>query len=525
LAVAAALGLLVLVAGAFVWDGYRQATDRKRDEQVRLGRNAEAVTALLEQCEEALQAEQPDRAAVAHGAAERRAADGGAEGLAERLGRCRADLGLFRALDDIDTFSWTWTEDDRAPDPKTLAARWRAAFGDYGVSPDDEPAAAAERVNGSLVRDRALTALDEWLAVEPSPWVREVLRSADPDPYRDAVRDALAAQDRSTAVTLAARPDALVQPARFAAVLGQVRGLQPDRQRAVLESALQARPGALRLLMAMGLTYSTESRLGPREQVRWFQAAAAAHPGNVPALNNLGIALWKSGNRDGSIFYFKETIRLEPTFARGHYNLGVALRSKEDMHGARAAYRDAIRVKPDYVAAYFDLGLVSPTTDEAIAAYREVIRIDPKHKAGTFNLGWNLRRKGDPDGALVAFRNAVQIDPKYAAAQYELARLLASGPDRLRHGKQAVEHATRACELTKWNEPIFIATLAAAHAEDRDFDKAIEYQTKALGFPALKNAGPEWCQERLDLYVRKKPYRDPAFTPREAGPPPREVMQ
>ncbi len=67
-----------------------------------------------------------DRAALALGAAEGRAADGGAERLADRLARCRADLGLLGALDDIDTFRWTWA-DRGLPEPKAVAARWRAA--------------------------------------------------------------------------------------------------------------------------------------------------------------------------------------------------------------------------------------------------------------------------------------------------------------------------------------------------------------------------------------------------------------
>src|SRR5262249_10345727 len=99
---AALLGALLLaVAGRFGWVA--------RDRAARRGRNAEAVAALLDQCEHALRADQTARAAVALGAAQQRAADGGAEELAGRLAGCRDDLALLRELDDIDTFRATWT--------------------------------------------------------------------------------------------------------------------------------------------------------------------------------------------------------------------------------------------------------------------------------------------------------------------------------------------------------------------------------------------------------------------------------
>ena len=71
--------------------------------------------------------EPADRAAIALGAAERRAADGGAEELAGRLARCRADLRLLRALDDTDTFRWTVA--DRFPDPNNYNCPAEIAVG------------------------------------------------------------------------------------------------------------------------------------------------------------------------------------------------------------------------------------------------------------------------------------------------------------------------------------------------------------------------------------------------------------
>ena len=56
-----------------------------------------------------------------------------------------------------------------------------------------------------------------------------------------------------------------------------------------------------------------------------------------------------------------------------------------------------------------------------------------------------------------------------------------------------------------------------------DFDRAIEYQTKALSDPVFEKQYGQDYREILKLYAQKKPYRDPTDAPREVAPPPREV--
>ena len=180
--------------------------------------------------------------------------------------------------------------------------------------------------------------------------------------------------------------------------------------------------------------------------------------------------------------------------APAHSNLGLALRDKGDVEGA-------------------------------IACYREAIRLDPKLVSTHVNLGHALSDRGDVEGAIACYREALRLDVKNANAHNNLAWILATGPNGVRDGKLAVEHATRACELTAWKDPVWIDTLAAAYAEAGDFDKAMEYQKKALSFPKLAKAHAEDGRKRLELFAQKKPFRDPVLAPRELAPPPRAVKR
>ena len=78
---------------------------------------------------------------------------------------------------------------------------------------------------------------------------------------------------------------------------------------------------------------------------------------------------------------------------------------------------------------------------------------------------------------------------------------------KIRDGKKAVELATRACELSQWNNASYHDTLAASYAESGEFDKAVEWQEKANKLytnPDDMKKGEDW----LRLYKEKKAYRE-----------------
>jgi tetratricopeptide (TPR) repeat protein len=297
----------------------------------------------------------------------------------------------------------------------------------------------------------------------------------------------------------------------------------PDGAIAAYKEAIKHDPELAQAHLNLGITLTGRDLDGA---IATFKEALKLDPGLAQAHDNLGWALYQKKDFDGAIAEYKEAIRLNPKYSNAHYNLGWALTEKRDFDGAIAEYKEAIRLYPKHVDARVNLGTalyVKKDFDGAIAEFKVAIRLNPKNANAHNNLGYALYVKKDLDGAIAEFKVAIRLNPKNANAHNNLAWILAAGPDGVRDGTQAVEHATRACELTDWKDPDRIDTLAAAYAEAGDFDKAVEYQKRALSFPAFeKRSGPQ-ARKQLDLFVRKKPYRDPTLAPREPAPPPRPV--
>jgi tetratricopeptide (TPR) repeat protein len=117
---------------------------------------------------------------------------------------------------------------------------------------------------------------------------------------------------------------------------------------------------------------------------------------------------------------------------------------------------------------------------------------------------------GQWNEAISDFTKAIELGSDNFSVLNEIAWLLATSQEYgLRDGKKAVEYATKACELTDWENPMIVDTLAAAYAEVGDFTEAVKWQKKAVEF--LSEEDPHGIlggvELRLKLYEAGKPYR------------------
>ena len=111
--------------------------------------------------------------------------------------------------------------------------------------------------------------------------------------------------------------------------------------------------------------------------------------------------------------------------------------------------------------------------------------------------------------AIKDYDEALQADPEDTGILNNLAWVLATSPDdSVRNGKRSIELGTKACELTKYEKPHILSTLAAGYAESGDFETAKKWSAKAVELGAKDEEVDAQLKKELESYHEKKPWRE-----------------
>jgi tetratricopeptide (TPR) repeat protein len=142
----------------------------------------------------------------------------------------------------------------------------------------------------------------------------------------------------------------------------------------------------------------------------------------------------------------------------------------------------------------------------ANADYSESIRLNPTNGSALFNHAAILEKKGEWNLALNAYKKAVQIKPDMAEAHNAMSWIYATCQDgTVRNGSLAVDEARTACDMVGWKDWNYIDTLAAAYAENGNYEEAVKWEKASIasGMPAT---ALHEAEARLVLFQQGKAY-------------------
>ncbi|XP_014019263.1 protein O-mannosyl-transferase TMTC4 isoform X3 [Salmo salar] len=142
---------------------------------------------------------------------------------------------------------------------------------------------------------------------------------------------------------------------------------------------------------------------------------------------NVGKNLADRGNTSAAIKYYREAVRLHPTYVHAMNNLGNILKERNELVEAEELLAKAVLIQPDFAAAWMNLGIVQNSLKkfkEAEQSYWNAIHFRKKYPDCYYNLGRlyaDLNRHLD---ALNAWRNATVLKPDHSLAWNNMVILL-----------------------------------------------------------------------------------------------------
>ncbi len=207
------------------------------------------------------------------------------------------------------------------------------------------------------------------------------------------------------------------------------------------------------------------------DAIEAYRQAISVQPEDHTSYSGLALIYWGRLHKyKEAIEYMKKAIDLEPTEWELHKGLGTCYSAIGLYHEAIDSFDQSLKLKPNEAQTLNSIGLCYynlGSYDEAIKNYKQVIKIDPIFALAHSNLGL-----------------AYQMLKRYS---------------------EAIESYEQACNITNYKNHIYIGTLAFICAESGDFDKAIEYQKKAIEL-AADETKIEY-KKRLEVYKANKPWR------------------
>lgn len=237
--------------------------------------------------------------------------------------------------------------------------------------------------------------------------------------------------------------------------------------------------------------------------------ALELNPRDVNSLMLRAVARARQEDYDQARADVNRALEIEP-------NLSEAIQQRSLILAAQGKFAEAIEDMSRLIRAGADnptirlqlayLYVSDHQPRRAIDVLSELLGTDPDHALALRARADAYLSVGQQAEAIADYEKALQQRPEDSAILNNLAWVLATSPDQqLRDGQRAIELATKACELTDFQQAHILSTLAAGYAEVGDYETAVKWSEEAV---ELGDDLGEQLEQELESYRQQKPWRE-----------------
>jgi len=260
-----------------------------------------------------------------------------------------------------------------------------------------------------------------------------------------------------------------------------------------------------------------------QEAGQQLEIAIELEPQDYRSWNSLGKLYCELENWSAAAENFRAATERKPDEFDPWINLAVASRQIGKVDETRRALEQALKINPRVAHPWYLLGRLLHETGrsaEAVEPLLRAITIEPTHEDGHYQLGLALMSAGRGAEAAGALMAALQRSPNAPHVMAKLAWVLATHPDpTFRRGEDAIFLANRANVMTKSTRPEILDALAAALAEQKQFEDATTTAEQAATL-ARKSGDAKLAEQieaRVAKYRARSAVRDSSLAGADAG--------
>ena len=284
-------------------------------------------------------------------------------------------------------------------------------------------------------------------------------------------------------------------------------GLDGDAEKAYLQ-AIDINPDYYTAYFTLGAHYSAKGLY--ENAINIYKKAISINPTKLEGYRSLGNCYMSLTRYADAIEYYEEYLTNDPNNHMVLLSTALCYKGLGNHVKTIELLEKVVRIEPWNAIAYDSLGLSYFALGryyEAAGANNKSLAINPNNLSTWGCLGECYEKLGAFDQAIKSYEKCLGLQPNSALALTKLAIVYGTCKDsKFRDGDKAVTLATKACELTKYGHYLCVSGLAAGYAERGDFERAIEYQERAIELAGDDVKGD--YEKRLAAYKANKPWRE-----------------